>query len=122
MSEKNGYIKDEDLHTLSKEELVGKVRTARTIWHKDQKTIESLTDQAGKAAGDIEILNAQIEERDQRIQVLEVSLEDSAEAINALTEKLEELCTPIAIACRQVGNAKEILKPYWKHNQGEQND
>lgn len=106
MSEQHGYIKDEDLDTLSKAELVGRLISSRDYYRADQKTIESLTDQVGKAIGDIEKLNAVIEEKDAQIA--------------QLNEQLEALCTPIAVACRQVGTAKEMLKPYWKDNNGGQ--
>ena len=109
MSEKNGYIKNEDLSTLSKEELVEKVITARKCYRENQKSIESLTDQVGKAIDDIEKLNTTIEERDEQIA--------------ALHAQLEALCEPIAIACRQIGDVKDRLKPYWKKpaNNGGQN-
>lgn len=96
MSEQNGR----KLQDLSKAELIEKVKTAREIWKTDQTTIESLTDQVGKAADDIKKLNAGIEEKDAQIE--------------SLREKLEELCTQIALAYRQVQTAKEALKPYYK--------
>lgn len=98
MSDQNGYIKDEDLHTLSKEELVGRLISARQYYRDDQATIESLTDQVGKAVGDIEKLNALIEERDTQI-----------ERLHALLGEVEDI--NMKVLCR-VNHASKILNPY----------
>lgn len=68
-----------DLQSLSKQQLIEKIITARGIWHQDQQTIESLTDQVGKAVGDIEKLNAVIEEKDALIDQMQSDLHQAAD-------------------------------------------
>ena len=118
--------KGRKLQDLTKAELIEKVKTARRIYTKMNQTIER---QNKEIAAQSKLLHEEDEhqltldayaqdnaELRKKVATLKGVIHDKDEAIDALTAKLETLCTPIAVACRQVADAKQMLRPYWKNN------
>ena len=89
-----------DLQSLSKPELIQKIITARGIWHQDQKTIESLTNQCGDAA-------AKVEEQKKLIAQKEEYLQSLREKLHQAGEQMMELWCKAKTAYR-------VVEPYHK--------
>ena len=137
MSE-NKIVPDEELPTLTRTELIAIVRSARKHWRQRDIEFHALKEElderntqlaeaesqlheaslgAEAAAGDdktIEALGKDNAELRERVTSLENALDQRDTEVEDLNKFLEELCTPIAVACRNIGDAKQKLKPYWK--------
>ena len=122
------YIPDEELNALSKEELVGRLISARDYYRADQATIQSLTDQVAKAIGDIEKLNAVIEEKDAAIAEMQAQsatpeTDCDMEAMEAELNRKDEMITHLQWLLGEVeainmktlcraNHAAKVLRPY----------